>query len=191
MAGGRYVPIVIEGLRPPKFRRCNFCVFCFRFQALAFSCPPCFCLASQHCLTCIFTEFDNTCYGRWTIRSNSNGFNWSKIFMNGNGVAGNNAHIKSTEKLQCPVMLPTRHNPHPRSAESKQSVGGSGLHLQLKAVEEYLSLKRATGWTCILQAVWVITLVQKMECIAHCTCSWCRRRRVDTWRSTPAYYKTW
>jgi len=45
---------IIEGLRPPKFRRGNFCVFCFCFQALAFSCPPCFCLASQHSLTCIF-----------------------------------------------------------------------------------------------------------------------------------------
>jgi len=43
---------VIEGLRPPKFQRGNFCVFCFHFQALAFSCPPC--LASLHSLTCIF-----------------------------------------------------------------------------------------------------------------------------------------
>ena len=41
------VALRIEGLRLPKFRRGNFCVFCFSFQALAFSCPPCFCLATQ------------------------------------------------------------------------------------------------------------------------------------------------
>jgi len=45
------VTCFIEGLRPPKFRRGNFCFFCFRLQALTFSCPLCFCLASQHSLT--------------------------------------------------------------------------------------------------------------------------------------------
>ena len=54
---------IIEGLRPPKFDALRvldqllyicgvedaviFCVFCFRFQALAFSCPPCLCQSTQ------------------------------------------------------------------------------------------------------------------------------------------------